>query len=31
MKKQLDEAIKLSGNTPSYGTFNFNTNRKEKG
>lgn len=31
MKKQLDEAIKSSGNTPSYGIFNFNTNRKEKG
>lgn len=31
MKKQLDEAIKSSGNTLSYGIFNFNTNRKEKG
>lgn len=30
MKEQLDKAIKSSGNTPSYGTFNFNTNRKEK-
>lgn len=30
MKEQLDKAIKSSGNTPSYGAFNFNTNRKEK-
>ena len=28
IKKQLNNAIEASGNTPNYGTFNFNTNKK---
>ena len=28
IKKQLNNAIEASGNTPNYGRFNFNTNKK---
>ena len=31
IKKQLNNAIEASGNTPNYGTFNFNTSKKSSG
>ena len=31
IKKQLNNAIEASGNTPNYGRFNFNTDKKSSG